>query len=200
MISLSDTIQLKSSFKIIKLILNSLISFKDQYNKRFNFTKLLSQMNLSNSVSKDILSLIFDFQALFSDTFGDYFLFEKHVNGNIYLIARKKTNKFVQIIEVEIKDNEAKLLSDFIYTFQQVRKGQGLNLDIHPSKFSKDLLILKKKHPYFFIENSHNNNNNNLIYPSEIGAELGNLILSHYKNKKKIKTLIIKNYNFIFVS
>ena len=57
----------------------------------------------------------------------------------------------------------------------------------------KNLKIMNETHPYLFYQNS-----DGLIYPTELGLQLGNLIQSYNKSNKKIKNLVIENTTIVF--
>ena len=52
---------------------------------------------------------------------------------------------------------------------------------------------MNETHPYLFYQNA-----GGLIYPTELGLQLGNLIHSYNKSNKKIKNLVIENTTIVF--
>ena len=190
--------------KVIMLlnhIINALGEFKNNYNKKFNFSKLVKYLKIPESEIDIILSLILNFQEKFNNTFKNHHLKKKIIGNQIYLITEQsvddkldlKERNIKKIQDIFIKKTQSKLFSDFIYTFKYVKRGKGFDLKNNGIDLLKNLKILTIEHPYLFKRNG-----NNLTYPSAVGLKLGDLILSFNKCNKKIKNIELEHYNFIF--
>ena len=200
----SESINIK--FSLVKLwqIIKALKEFKGHYNKKFNFSKLMEILNVPDSEVDEIIDLLMIFQDLFKIIFKNYYLEENIIDGIRYLLTKKKESRefcnkkeFVgefQGLQKKIifEQNEAKLLSDIIYTFKFIERGKGFDLKCNGSEFLKEVKQLKVKHPYLFIGNG-----NSLFYPSEIALNIGELILSCEIGNRKLEHIEI-NYNFDF--
>lgn len=191
----------KKVIKTLEQIIDALGEFKNKYDKKFNFSKLISCLNLPESQISDIISLILNFQDKFNSVFKNYYLLEKRTNDKVYLVTKEKpkiqgkSERFNQI-KIKMKKSQARLLSDIVYTFQRVNKGQGFDLSVKDSELLKNLACLNEEHPYLFKSNG---NGTKLIYPSKLGLELGNLILSYNKVHKEVKKFKLDDFNFEFI-
>ncbi|MFX1257040.1 MAG: hypothetical protein ACFFAN_04225 [Promethearchaeota archaeon] len=182
-------------------VLNALGEFKGHYEKRFNFSRLAEYLQIPKSEINNVISLILNFQEMFEEVFKNYRLQKKIINSQRYLVTEKKITEQKEQEEkkntspkkIRINKDQSKLLSDIVYLFKRVKRGKGFDLENVDSELLRNLKKLKDQHPYLF-----NKNGNNLTYPSEIGLELGSLILSYNKSNKKIENFNIKNYQFEF--
>ena len=192
---------LNKVIKLLNQIINALGEFKNNYNKKFNFSKLAKYLKIPVTEIDLILSLILNFQEKFNNTFKNYYLKKKIIGNQIYLITDQslgdklnlKDGNNKKIKDIYIKKTQSKLFSDFIYTFKYVNRGKGFDLENNGTDLLRNLRNLNEKHPYLFKKNG-----NNLTYPSALGLKLGDLILSFNKCNKKIKNIELEHYNFIF--
>jgi hypothetical protein len=124
---------------------------------------------------------------------GDYFLFKKWKNNKTFLVLKLKTDVKNCIInepkQIEIDQEQVKLLNDIIYYFQHVKIGGGFNIKQNRSELSRKVRNLKQSHPYFFEYRG-----NGLIYPSKLGIETGKLISFYNKSKKLFTKLELEEY------
>jgi len=180
------------SYKTFKQVLTILGEFKGNLNKRFNFTKLGQYLRLEPSEVEEIISLILTFQDLFENVFKTYLVRKKMMNNQIYLIA--EPNRALQCLvphKIRITSHHLHLLNDIIYFFKFVQRGKGFDIKGNRSDLLKNVRELFEYYPYFFLKK------NGLTYPSELGLELGELILSFKKNSKHLKKLQVKEHTII---
>ena len=187
-------------------VINALGEFKDRYDKKFNFSELSKYLKIPKADVDILISLILNFQEKYENVFNNYRLKKKIINATTYLVAEKKLEnenksnednlnekKNSYPSEITLKRDQAKLLSDMIYIFQHVKRGKAFDLNYPESQLLIHLKIMKDNHPYLFY-----NNGNGLIYPSELGIQLGNLIRSYNKSNKKLMNLKFENTTVIF--
>ncbi|MFX0073735.1 MAG: hypothetical protein ACFFAO_21865 [Candidatus Hermodarchaeota archaeon] len=189
---------MQSLIRILNQIVNALEAFKNNYYKKFNFSKLASHLKIGESNVNELIEFILNFQHMFKTTLNNYELKKMDDGNSIFLIAELKEEDQIQTIKsfnklVECDKQDAKLISDFIYTFKFIKRGKGFDLDCPNTELLKKLKALKLKHPFLFCRNG-----NNLIYPSELGLKLGETIISYNKGNKKIDNLKINEYFFKF--
>ena len=185
-------IDFRKTVQMLNQIIDALGAFKDHYNKKFNFTKLANLLKIPASEIEQVVSLVLKFQEKFETVFGDYRIKKEIINGQIYFAARKKNVDTPGKVEINLEKDQAKLLSDVIYTFKFVKRGKGFDLKFVSSELVKDIKKLMKAHPCLFHKNG-----NNLVYPSETALKLGDAILSYNKSGKKINEFKVNNYNFV---
>jgi len=187
-------------------VINALGEFKNRYDKKFNFSELSKYLKIPKADVDKLISLILNFQEKYENVFTNYRLKKKIINATTYLVAEKKIeyenkSNVVNLNEKEksypnaitLKRDQAKLLSDMIFIFQNLKRGKAFDLNYPESQLLINLKIMKDNHPYLFY-----NNGNGLIYPSELGIQLGNLIHSYNKSNKKLMNLKFKNTTVIF--
>ncbi len=192
--------EIKRVVLILNKILNALGEFKGKYDKKFNFSRLANYLKISSENVHELISVILNFQEKFQTIFNGYQLTKKILNNQIYITLENKNGKKTDIKSNELFQKENILitkshlnhLSDIIYTFQYLNKGKGFDCKTNKTEFIERLMILLQLHPYFFLKKD-----NNLIYPSELGIELGNLVRSYDKSNKTIENIEIKKYKFI---
>ncbi|KKM68166.1 hypothetical protein LCGC14_1463600 [marine sediment metagenome] len=180
------------NYKTFKQVLTILEGFKQNLNKRFNFSKLGQYLRLGPSEVDQIISIILTFQDLFENVFKTYTIKKKMVNNQIYLITEPQ--RALQCLiphKIRITKHHLDLLNDIIYFFKFVKRGKGFDVVGNGSDLLKNVRELFEYYPYFFQEK------NDLIYPSELGLELGELILSFKKNSKHVKRLQVKEHTII---
>ncbi|MFX1320789.1 MAG: hypothetical protein ACFFAQ_04005 [Promethearchaeota archaeon] len=184
----------KKIIDTLNYIVNALEGFRNDYTKKFNFTKLMEYLNIAKSEIDDIFNLILNFQDKFNDVFNNHVLKKKINNGNLYLIAEKKkisVQKDIHIPEIiNIKQSDLPIFSDLIYLFKFVKRGKGFEIESNRTDLLRNLKKLWQKYPYLFEEKE-----NGLIYPSELGLKFGELILSFSKNNKEITDVTIDTYS-----
>ncbi|TFG28659.1 MAG: hypothetical protein EU532_04785 [Promethearchaeota archaeon] len=180
---------------ILKLneVLKALEAFSENYDKKFNVSKLAQYLNLSSNQTDEIIMLVLYFQELFKTVLNHHQLKKSIINHNIYFVLEKELNNIPLPQEFTINLSERKIFSDFIYTFKHIQRGKGFNLNEPNTELLKNLAELRKNHPYLFKQNGKN-----LIYPSEAGLKLGDLILSYNKSSKKLTTLGLESTKVIF--
>lgn len=180
----------KRSIEILGQVVIALKSFQGKYDKKFNFSKLSRYFQLSESDVHYLATFLINFQdefKEFTNIFKEHELSIKHENGNLYITAKRKKDEIPELIKV--KKEHSGWLSDLIYTFQHVKKGKGFNLTNKNMEIMKKINILLREHPYFFEKNG-----SNMIYPSRLGSELGNAILSCKKLNKELETIKIQEH------
>ena len=187
--------------EILNHVIDALGEFKNRYDKKFNISELSKYLRIPKTDIDELTSLILNFQDKYETVFKNHCLKKRIVNDKIYLVAEGISVKEVPPPEnsspipkeINLTREHAKLLSDIIYTFQHVKRGKAFNLSSPDSGLLKNLKIMNDTHPYLFYHNS-----DGLIYPTELGLQLGNLLHSYNKSNKKIKNLVIENTTIIF--
>ena len=187
--------------EILNHVVDALGAFKHRYDRKFNISELSKYLRIPNADINSLISLILNFQEKYETVFNNYHLKKKIMNNKVYLIAERNSEQQLDPAEnvpsipniINLKRDHAKLLSDIIYIFQHVKRGKAFDLNCSDSNLLKNLKIMKDTHPYLFYYNG-----NGLIYPSEIGLQLGNLIHSYNKSNKKITNLVIENTTIVF--
>ncbi|MBY9013162.1 MAG: hypothetical protein KGD70_12375 [Candidatus Lokiarchaeota archaeon] len=183
------------SVKIKQLhqIISALEKFPTRESSKFSLDKLATYLDLSEQEINEILELVFSFQELFSSVLEDYHLFKKWKNNKTYLVLKLKSEVKNHIPnepkEIEITQEQIRVLNDIVYYFQHVKIGVGFDIKQTKTEFSRKIKNLKRSHPYFFEYRG-----NGLIYPSKIALEAGKLISFHNKSKKLIKKLEVEDY------
>ncbi|MCK4381920.1 MAG: hypothetical protein KAW66_01370 [Candidatus Lokiarchaeota archaeon] len=179
--------------KQLHQVISSLEKFQTRKNSMFSLEKLAAYLQLSVGELDEILELIFRFQMLFNSAFEDYFLFKKWKNNKNYLVLKLKSEVKKPIAnepkEIEIDQEQARVLNDIVYYFLHVKIGKGFDIKQNNTELSKKVRELKRSHPYFFEYRG-----NGLIYPSKLAVETGKLISFYNKSKKLITKLEIEDY------
>jgi len=181
--------------KKINQIIDILGQFKKNYDKKFNFSKLVKYLDIPNSGIEDLISLFLNFQEMFEDVFKEYYIKKKWVGNQLYLITEKKPKSEQRgedpIRNVEMTTSQINLFNDIIYVFKFVKRGKGFNITKNGTELSHNVKVLKSEHPYLFTSKG-----NGIIYPSFVGLKLGELIISYNKSNKEIKKFSIENFIF----
>ena len=73
--------------------------------------------------------------------------------------------------------------------FKFVNRGKGFDISEGETELLDNLKELKDTHPYLF-------EGNGITYPTKLGLQLGDLIISYNKCNRHIKNLTIDNYTF----
>jgi len=189
--SFDNKISHRNTIHLINQILDILGKYSDNYEKKLNFTRLMQHLKIPTSEIEEFFSLILHFQEKFEHVFKEYRIKKKRQNSQIYLTVEKKVKEKTPRI-IKILASDLNLFNDLIYTFKFVKRGKGFDTSKNDSELLTNLKELKIKHPYLFDPHE-----NGVIYPTELGLKLGELIISYNKSNKKIKNIQIENYTFI---
>jgi hypothetical protein len=185
-----NTEEFRKSLIVFTKILDILTEFKNNYERRLNFTRLVDILNLPKSEINEIINLILNFQEKFEDVFSNYSLHKIRVNGEVYLHTKKKINRnVVAPLVITLTKSQLEKFNDIIYTFKHVKRGKGFDVEKNGSKILSNVAGLQNSHPYFFEEKE-----NGLIYPSELGLELGELIISYNKSNRLLNDFTFNDY------
>lgn len=180
----------KKFVSVINRVVTILEKFTNNYEKRLNFTKLARLLNLNPSEVDEIITLILTFQELFTSTFTTYIVKKKIVGNQIFLITEpKKSSQFIIPKKIKLSSDNFNLLSDIIYMFKFVKRGKGFDVKVNGTELLSNIKELWNYYPYFFEVNE-----NGLMYPSEFGLKLGELILSYNKSGKIIESIPLDNH------
>lgn len=175
--------------RIITRVVKILQKFADNYEKRFNFTRLAQHLDLNPSEIDELIKLILIFQDLFIGTFGAHIVKKKIIDNQLFLITEpKKTTPSIPT-KIKLSMSSFNLLSDIIYMFKFVKRGKGFDIKANGSELLSNIKELWNFYPYLFEVNE-----NGLIYPSEFGLRLGELILSYKKSGKIIESMHLDNH------
>lgn len=180
-------------FKQLHQVISALEKFQTRKNSLFSLEKLATYLNLSDRELDEILELVFRFQMLFNSAFEDYILFKKWKNNKNYLVLKLKSEVKNPITnepkEIEIDQEQVRVLNDIVYYFLHVKIGKGFDIKQNNTELSKKVRELKRFHPYFFEYRG-----NGLIYPSKLAVETGKLISFYNKSKKLITKLEVEDF------
>ncbi|MFX0001312.1 MAG: hypothetical protein ACFE9Q_11290 [Candidatus Hodarchaeota archaeon] len=192
--SYDSKIALRNMIQVFTQIIDILKNYKGNYNKKLNFTGLLEQLKIPTSEIDEVISLILAFQEIFENIFQGYKLKKQRANNKVYLIAVRNGKAYRDNVPqtIRIKQSYIRLLNDIIYTFKFVKRGKGFNIAKNGSDLLSNLKQIKKEHPYLFESYG-----NGVIYPSKLGLQLGELIISYNKSNKEINSIQVGNYTFI---
>ncbi|KKK72608.1 hypothetical protein LCGC14_2902160 [marine sediment metagenome] len=182
-------------FKLLLKIIDTLGQFENNYNKKFNFSKMAQCLRIPNSEIDEIIDLLLNFQNLFESVFNNHRIKKSRLNNQIYLTVDEKDEEIVAINDIEpkkisISSEHLKLFNDIIYVFKFVNRGKGFDISDGKTELLDNLKELKNTHPYLF-------EGNGITYPTKLGIELGDLIISYNKSNRHIKNLTIGNYTFM---
>ncbi len=185
--------QFRKVLQTINQIIDIIAGFGDNYDKKLNFTKLASLLKISPSEIDEVIYLLLNFQEKFEITFRNYHLKKKREHNQVYLVTEKnqtfslKEQHIPNIIKIEAF--QLKLFNDIIYTFKFVKRGKGFDIAKNSTDLSTNLKALLIKFPYLFELKE-----NGLIYPSQFGLKLGDIILSYNKGNRELKEIKIENH------
>ena len=169
--------------KTLTQIIEVLNKFSDNYEKRLNFEKLTQHLKLDSSEADEILSLLLGFQDLFTQTLKGYRLQKKIVSNQLYLILEKKSSLSTIPKKITLTKTESNVLNDIIYLFKFVKKGKGFDVVANGTELLSNIKDLCDFYPFLF------QSQNGLLYPSEFGQKVGELILSYKKSNKQLDVL-----------
>ena len=190
----NDIIQNQHNFQLLNQIIDILGQFENNYNKKFNFTKMAKCLRVPNSKTDEIIDLLLNFQNLFESVFKNYHIKKTRLKNQIYLTLEKKAEDVINTNTKEpktvvISSEHLKLFNDIIYVFKFVNRGKGFDISKGETELLDNLKVLKDTHPYLF-------EGNGITYPTKLGLQLGDLIISYNKCNRHIKNLTIDNYTF----
>ncbi|MFX1470620.1 MAG: hypothetical protein ACFFB8_18390 [Promethearchaeota archaeon] len=189
-----DPEQFRKGVHLIHKIIDILDEFKYNYRKKFNFSKLAELLKIPKTEVDDLIALLLNVQDKFETTFKNYHLIKKREYGQLYLVAEHK----IVIPEFKVPQNiilsqfQVKLYNDIFYMFRYVNRGKGFDLSSNGTELSKNVKNLITHHPYLFETKE-----NGLIYPSALGMNLGDLIISYNKGNKPIERFELDNHIII---
>ncbi|MFX1572793.1 MAG: hypothetical protein ACFFB0_08590 [Promethearchaeota archaeon] len=176
---------IKKTINLLRNMLDILSRFKNNYNKKFNITKFAQYLQVSSTDINELISLIVEYQNMFHTIFKDYKLLRKREGNQLYMIVQKQIK---EPIIIKFTSTQIKVLNDIYYWFKVVHKGKGFNI-LQSSPLTQKLNILLETHPLLFIIAQ-----NNLVYLSDIGQKIGDMLISYNKSNKAISEFIIENY------
>jgi len=178
--------------QVLHQILDVLSKFAKNYDKKLNFSKFASYFKLNPSEIEKIISLLLNFQELYENTFKQYSLKKKINNNQVYLVTEKirKLNTIPR--KIRIPQSHINQFNDIIYYFKHIKRGKGFDINTNGTDLLKNVKKLCDYYPYCFQEQK-----NGLIYPSEFGLKLGEIILSYKKSNKKIEKIDIEDTKII---
>ena len=186
---MAQSVKIKQLHKII----SALEKFQTRKENLFNLDKLAAYLHISEEELDEFLELVFRFQKLFNSVFEDFYLFKKRKNNKSFLVLKLKSEVKNHIIdepkEIEMDQEQVKVLNDVVYCFQRVKIGVGFDIKQTNTELSRKIKDLRRAHPYFFEYRG-----NGLIYPSKLALETGKLISFHNKSKKLITKLEVEDY------
>ncbi|MFX1419975.1 MAG: hypothetical protein ACFE9N_13735, partial [Promethearchaeota archaeon] len=163
----------------------------DHHDKKFNFSKLLQLLNIPNSEVDEIIGLILNFQDIFENVFKKYRLQKYRTGNQVYLITEKiyKQDQITAPKNIMFTSSQIHLLNDIIYIFKHVKRGKGFDIVKNGSELLTKVKRLKNEHPYLFESRG-----NGVIYPSQLGLKLGELIISYNKSNKTLDRLTLDTH------
>ena len=170
--------------QVLHQILEVLSKFADNYNKKLNFSKFADYLKLNPSEVEWIISLLLSFQELYEGTFKEYSLKKKIENGQIYLTTEKIQKLNMIPRKIRMSQFHFNTFNDIIYYFKHVKRGKGFDVLSNVTDLLKNAKELCDYYPYYFQEQK-----TGLIYPSEFGLKLGELMLSYKKSNKNIEKI-----------
>ncbi len=186
------------SLKKINIIINALEAYKGNYNKKFNFEKLIESLSIPISEREDVLEIILKFQHLFQSTLRNHKLIPYKINNSLYFITENYKDGQVIIREEEnirkkkeiiLDQKDLNNLNNMIYIFKHVNRGKAFNLEKKNSDLIKNIKRFLKIYPDLFCTSEINQ-----IYPSKLGIELGEIINSYFKCNRIFEDIVIENY------
>jgi len=177
----------RNLLQVLHQTLDVLSKFAKNYNKRLNFSKFANYLNLSPAEVEEIISLLLNFQELYENTFKQYSLRKKIENSQVYLTIEKSEKLNNIPIKIRMSQSHINQFNDIIYYFKYVKRGKGFDVQSNGTDLLKNVKELCDYYPYCFQEQK-----NRLIYPSEFGLKLGELLLSYKKSNKKIEKIDVE--------
>ncbi|MFW9941326.1 MAG: hypothetical protein ACFFFT_09815 [Candidatus Thorarchaeota archaeon] len=178
----------KNLLQVLLQILDVLSKFADNYDKKLNFSKFANYLKLSQSEVEEIIVLLLSFQELYENTFKRYTLIKKIENSQIYLSTEKIQKLSMIPNKIKMSQLHVNIFNDIIYYFKHVKRGKGFDVLSNGTNLLKNVKELCDYYPYCFQEKK-----TGLIYPSEFGLKLGEIILSYKKCNKNIGKIKLEN-------
>jgi len=178
----------KNLLLVLDQILDVLSKFANNYDKKLNFSKFANYLKLNPSEVEEIISLLLNFQELYENTFKQYSLKKKIENGQIYLITEKIQKLSLIPSKIRMSQSHVNIFNDIIYYFKHVKRGKGFDVLNNNTDLLKNVKELCNYYPFCFQERK-----TGLIYPSEFGLKLGELILSYKKSNKSLEKIEFEN-------
>lgn len=185
-----DSFQFKKVIHIIDQIIEILRKFEVNYKKKFNFSKLFTYLGIPHSEEDEVLKIILKFQDLFEDVFCEYRIIKERKNITTYLVAENKFDNGGRK-KIPFSTSQVEQFNDVIYTFKFINRGKGFDIKNTEAEFLRNLNRLRSDHPYLFKSNG-----DGIIYPSKLGLNLGNQIISYNKSNQTIDSYTVQNYIF----
>lgn len=187
---------LRGTIQLLNQIIDILGKFQENYSKNLNFSKLMKHLNIPNSEIDEIIYLLLNFQEKFEDVFNKYKLKKIRTNNQIYLITERREKNIIEHLEapgiISITSSHLQVFNDIIYAFKFIKRGKGFDVSNNGTGFLRNIKEVRRAHPYLFESKG-----NGMIYPSELGLKLGELVLSYNKSNKKIEHLTVENHEFV---
>jgi len=178
--------------QVLHQILDVLSKFAKNYDKKLNFSKFASYLKLNPSELEEIISLLLNFQELYENTFKQYPLKKKISNNKVYLVTEKVQRLSSVPNKIRMSQSHINVFNDIIYYFKHVKRGKGFDVQSNGTDLLKNVKDLCDFYPYCFQEQK-----NGLIYPSEFGLKVGELVLSYKKSNKIIEKIEVDETEII---
>lgn len=178
--------------QVLHQILEILSKFAKNYDKKLNFSKFASYFKLNPSEIEKIISLLLSFQELYENTFRQYLLRKKINNNQVYLVTEKSQRLGIIPKKIRMTQSHINQFNDIIYYFEKVKRGKGFDVQTNSTDLLKNVKELCDFYPYCFQKQK-----TGLIYPSEFGLKLGELVTSYKKSNKKIEKIEIEDTQII---
>lgn len=187
---------LRGTIQLLNQIIDILGKFRENHGKRLNFSKLMRRLNVPNSAIDEIIYLLLNFQERFEVVFNKYRLKKKRIDNQVYLITERREKDIVENLRIpriiSITPSHLQVFNDIIYAFKFIKRGKGFDVLKNGTGFLRNIKEVRQAHPYLFESKG-----NGMVYPSELGLKLGELVLSYNKSNKKIEYLTIENHEFL---
>ena len=113
----------------------------------------------------------------------------------MYLVTEKVQRLSTVPSKIRMPQSHINQFNDIIYCFKHVKRGKGFDVRTNGTDLLNNVKELCDYYPYCFQEQK-----NGLIYPSEFGLKLGEIILSYKKSNKKIEKIDIENTQIIVIT
>jgi hypothetical protein len=182
--------------------ITALKAFEGKYDKKLNLGKLFRLLHIPVKEQERYLHILLEFQELFHTVLDGHLIKPVENNDTLYLKLytrdtspehspshkKNETQDKKETIpdEIVLDKTKAILWNDVIYSFRNVRRGKGFNLDDDSSKVAQSLKALREHHPYLFFSNG-----NGLVYPSKLGTELGAKINGYIKANRELEEILV---------
>jgi hypothetical protein len=181
----------KQTLDTLHRILKALQGFENNHDKKFNISKLMTQLELNLSLMDEIIYLLLNFQELFHKVLKNYKLTKQIIDRTVYFIPKKKIEEEPSIpTKILIRKSHLQIFSDIVYVFKFVKRGKGFEIETNGFDLLDKIKKLKDYYPYLFIAYE------NLTYLSPLGLELGELLLSYHKSNKEVYKLSLSHHIF----